>query len=114
MITINIPTELYNETKIVCDVLNTSIDEVVTKEVEQKIQMFRDENGRINLKRAKYLKHGSDAEKQAYKNAGKEPPMEEWDDCYYIRTTTIFGQSYVVIVVDGQIVKTPAENVMIE
>ena len=114
MITINIPTELYNELKTVCELNGKNVDETVEELVRRDLQMYRDDNGCIAPKNAKYKLHATMAEKIAYRTEGQVPPAEEWVDCYFIKRTSIYGQPYAVIIHDGQFIKTPAEYVIVE
>ena len=101
--------DLYN----VSQMRDRSISELLQDAIEQTVSSFRNGSGKVVLRKAKYLLHGTEAEKMSYVNAGKEPPAKEWVDCYYIKETTMFGDPYRVIVYDGQLIKTPAENVQL-
>lgn len=125
MITVNIPTKLYDELKTICAIRGEDLDKTVQSLIEQDLACYRDDTGNINLKKAQYRIHSSPAEQKAIENERRVAfelhgasvdetpcvPAEEWVDCYYVKPTTLIGRPYAVILLDGQLVKAPADYV---
>ena len=105
---------LFDDIYNTCKMTGRTIEDFITSCIDREVASYRNSSGKVEMHKAKYLKHGNDTERQSYINAGKTPPAEEWTDCFYIKDTTMFGAPYRLIVFEGQLLKTPAENVRID
>ena len=70
------------------------------------------ENGEMKLpvKNGIYLEGSSELEKVVAENEGREVEIKRIP-CHVLEKTSMFGQSYVKILVDGQLRKVPASKV---
>lgn len=109
---VDIPEKLYEEFKKIAEVEGTSPDQKICELVRQHLMYYRNYNGEINPREAYLYENRNEVKQIAWKNEGHTEPLPDTKvPCWYLGDTFIYGQPYVKIIKDGQLMKVPASHV---
>lgn len=111
-ITFQIPDDLYEDFMLYCKLTGQNPDVVGQSIITQCVSHYRNDNGRIQPKHGFFYENRNPVKQKAWENEKHSEPLPDVKkECLILYDTSIFGHPYKTILVDGQFMKVPAEEV---